>query len=214
MCAQSVDLRETNSMSEKPSRWMSLRQQILSEEIVSASRLERYNRVLDELCNTHLEAQGLVDRYDGIIYIDFLEEPGNLEEYWQEARAWSRSAIETERKRLYEQQRITQEIIDAAIEPFYYMHRMLENLTPLPATIMEWEGESFFQDYYKAWDCALRLPIWNRLFILHLCESLIWDNVTPPTEPLVEFVEARESDKGRGRPTSQKKWTNRKWLVV
>lgn len=201
-------------MGKDSSDWMSRRQQIVCEEIFSEHRLEQYNHLLEQLCNIHLEAQGLVARYNGIIYIDFLEGPGNLEAYWQKARAWGRPAVEVEKERLYEQQRTAQEIIDAALEPFYYMHRMLENLTPLPATIMEWEGESFFQDYYKAWDCALRLPIWNRLFILHLCESLIWDNVTPPTEPLVEFVEARESDKGRGRPTSQKKWTNRKWLVV
>lgn len=201
-------------MSGDSSRWMSLQQQIVSEEILSVTRLERYNRVLDELCSTHLEALGLVDRYDGIIYIDFLEEPGSLEEYWQEARAWSRSAIDRERKRLYEQQRIAQEIIDAALEPFYYMRCMLENLTPLPAKIAEWEGESFFKDYYRAWVFALRLPIWNRLFILHSCESFIWDDVSPPTEPLVEFIETRESDKGRGRPTSQRKWMNRKRLVV
>jgi hypothetical protein len=193
---------------------MSRRQQILAEEIVSGSRFERYNRVLDELCNTHLEAQGLVNQYEGIIYIDFLEDPGSLEEYWQEARAWNRSAIERERKRLYEQQRIALEIIDAAEEPFYYMHCMLESLTPLPAEIEEWEGESFFKDYYGAWTCALCLPIWNRLYILHLCESFIWDDVSPPNEPLSEFIETQESDKGRGRPTSQRKWMNRKRLVV
>jgi len=193
---------------------LSRRQQVIFEEITLKESAESYNRIMRFLCNASPEIKEVADLSEGLIFIDFPVDPGGVEAYWEEVREYDVNGLRQEQLRLINKKHKLISIKDTIIKMFSSLFIVGEDID-LPELISEeWEWDCFFEDYSAIWGLARRLPIENRLLVLHWRQSFHWKNEEVPEKSFINLLKEHESEAGRGRPPIQERWIARKQLAV
>ena len=187
---------------------------IILEESLLRHLVEKQNVFLFILYQQDPKIKELIDKADGIALVDSPVGIGGTSEYWQTFRDASLRDIHQERNRIYRMQVNADEDLDAAISLTRALHVRTAKLDPPPPLIDHYGVGQFWRNYVRTWDIARNIPIYNRLMILHWCESLRRSGKSPPETNLLNYARNRDNECGKGRPTSLERWRKRKGKVV
>jgi len=193
---------------------MSSTDQIILEEVMLVDSAQGYNQILKYLCKISPEISQLVDDCGRLAFIDFIIDPGGIENYWKRVQTLNQIELEEERFDLYSTLKEAHSLMEAAVDHFLVLHLRTKEMSSPPQIIQDWSGESYWLDHGGAWGLAVRLPIRNRLLVLHHCESFNLAETTPPDCKFIEYLERQTSKTKIGRPANREQWRSRKKLVV
>lgn len=175
---------------------------------------ESFNRKLVVVIDDHPEVQASNEQTDGLIWCHYLEDPGDMDEYWSRLRKADWTQLHRERKRLYELRNTADDRADVTLKAFGDIYDMLEE-RELPDALTDSHDDwlVFWDRYLSIWLYCLWLPIWNRLHALARMECY-FHRVEAPPESLIRLVEEEEMDDRPGENPDTEKWDRRRRLAV
>jgi hypothetical protein len=183
------------------------------EEVLDEFR-EAFNLQFLYLRAAYNEAMTTVEDTDDLLYCHYIEEPGDVDEYWThivEVPWWK---LHRERQRLYGERRTAIKQLYEGLKHFADLHGSLhEKDLPerLAARYDNWLG--FWGRYTKIWIYCLHLPIWNRLHVLARRECYYHRGEWPP-ESFIQLIEEEETIPQPGENPDEEMWNRRRRLAV
>lgn len=155
------------------------RQQMVLEEMLERS-VNGWNGVMRQCKEAWPEANLIFEEFD-VSEIQFIEGPGQLDDYWQEMSSAGLRGVEEERQRLYEvRQRAERRfLLDA-----FAIRKLKEKTLSLPSPpevfgALSIDGQ-FWEEYLAARAYSFGVPVANRLMLLAVIEYHIWTEGKSP----------------------------------
>jgi len=175
---------------------------------------KEFNQQFLVVVEENQEAKGLLGDSEGRLFCHYVEEPGEIDEYWSLLRGMKWSGLHAERHRLYERRAEAIDQTGRAIPSFGKLYAVLKE-EPIPESLAgvydDWLG--YVDRHLAIWRLCLWLPIWNRLHALARRECYFHSGHSPP-ESFIHLVEDEETQPQRGDNPNEEKWDRRRRLAV